>query len=80
MDAHTLALGKMQSVGANITTIRLMDPTDYQIRNLVRDWEESEKRKNNSYRVDPTQVKVRKNELRWNQATLISILMFFSYT
>ncbi|XP_067620605.1 glutamate receptor ionotropic, kainate 2 [Eurosta solidaginis] len=57
LDTHTLDFNELLAVTANITTIRLMDPTDYQVRNVAHDWEEREKREGRYYRVEPTQVK-----------------------
>lgn len=51
-------LQEMLSVGANITAVRLMDPTDFHVKNVVHDWEEHEKRENRYYRVDQGQIKV----------------------
>lgn len=58
LDTHTLNLQQFYKVGANITTVRLMDPTDYQITNLIRDWEDRMKKDGGYYRVDPGQVRV----------------------
>lgn len=57
LDTHTLELGHIFNVEANITTVRLMDPTDFHIKNVVHDWEEREKREGRYYKVLPTQVK-----------------------
>nr|QKN21291.1 glutamate receptor ionotropic kainate 2 [Bactrocera dorsalis] len=57
LDTHTLDFQELLSVNANITTIRLMDPTDYQVKNVAHDWEEHEKREGHYYRADPSQVK-----------------------
>uniref|UniRef100_A0A0K8V3R8 Glutamate receptor 1 n=1 Tax=Bactrocera latifrons TaxID=174628 RepID=A0A0K8V3R8_BACLA len=57
LDTHTLDFQELLSVNANITTIRLMDPTDYQVKNVAHDWEEHEKREGRYYRADPSQVK-----------------------
>ncbi|KRF81168.1 glutamate receptor ionotropic, kainate 2 isoform X2 [Drosophila virilis] len=57
LDTHTLELGDIMNVEANITTVRLMDPTDYHIKNVVHDWEEREKREGRYFKVLPTQVK-----------------------
>ena len=59
LDTHTLNLKEFQEVGANITTVRIFDPTDYQIKNLVRDWEDRMKKKGEYYRKEPTEVKVK---------------------
>lgn len=48
----------MLSVGANITGIRLMDPSDFHVKNVIHDWEELEKRQGRYYRVDASQIKV----------------------
>lgn len=58
LDTHTLDLTDFLEVDANITTIRLMDPTDYQIKDLVRDWQDLKKKEKDYYRVDPNQVRV----------------------
>ena len=58
LDTHTLDFQELLSVTANITTIRLMDPADYQVKNVAHDWEEHEKREGRYYRADPSQVKV----------------------
>jgi len=57
LDTHTLELGDILNVEANITTVRIMDPTDYHVKNVVHDWEEREKREDRYYKVLPTQVK-----------------------
>ncbi|XP_049313481.1 glutamate receptor ionotropic, kainate 2 [Bactrocera dorsalis] len=57
LDTHTLDFQELLSVNANITTIRIMDPTDYQVKNVAHDWEEHEKREGHYYRADPSQVK-----------------------
>lgn len=59
LDTHTLNLKEFQEVGANITTVRIFDPTDYQIKNLVRDWEDHMKKKGEYYRKESTEVKVK---------------------
>ncbi|XP_037961199.1 glutamate receptor ionotropic, kainate 2 [Teleopsis dalmanni] len=57
LDAHTLDLQELELVSANITTVRLMDPTDFHVKNVVHDWEEREKRESRYYRVLPEKVK-----------------------
>lgn len=57
IDAHTLDFAELKFVGANITTIRLMDPGSFEVTTAVHDWNESAKRQGGMpYHVD--QVKV----------------------
>lgn len=58
LDTHTLNLKEFHEVGANITTIRIMDPTDYQINNLIRDWMDSKRKEKENYRIEPNEVQV----------------------
>lgn len=46
------------TVGANISTVRIMDPTDFHVKNIVHDWEEHEKREKRYFRIDPDRAKV----------------------
>ncbi|XP_053961746.1 glutamate receptor ionotropic, kainate 2 [Anastrepha ludens] len=57
LDTHTQDFKELLSVSANITTIRLMDPTDYKVKNAAHDWEERENREKRYYRADPSVVK-----------------------
>ncbi|XP_070133341.1 glutamate receptor ionotropic, kainate 2 [Drosophila bipectinata] len=57
LDTHTIDFGELSGVEANITTIRLMDPTDFHIKNVVHDWEEREKQDGRYYSVEPHRVK-----------------------
>ncbi|XP_068150954.1 glutamate receptor ionotropic, kainate 2 [Drosophila tropicalis] len=57
LDTHTMEFGELSGVEANITTVRLIDPTDFHIKNVVHDWEEHEKREGRYYKVEPHQVK-----------------------
>lgn len=59
MDTPTLDLQEIMNVNANITTIRLMDPTDYHMENVVRDWIERSNNEKRYYRISPAQAKVR---------------------
>ncbi|XP_055903176.1 glutamate receptor ionotropic, kainate 2 [Eupeodes corollae] len=57
LDTHTLDFGDLQHIAANLTTARIMDPTDFHVKNAVHDWEEREKREGRYYKTLTTQVK-----------------------
>lgn len=44
MDAHTIDFEELKFGRANITAMRMLDPTSFEIRNAVLDWEEGERR------------------------------------
>ncbi|XP_033155312.1 glutamate receptor ionotropic, kainate 2 isoform X2 [Drosophila mauritiana] len=57
LDTHSIDFGELSGVEANITTVRLMDPSDFHVKNVVHDWEEREKREGRYFKVDPNRVK-----------------------
>ncbi|XP_055381687.1 glutamate receptor ionotropic, kainate 2-like [Condylostylus longicornis] len=56
LDTYTLDFGDLASVSANITTIRIVDPSDSNILNVVADLEEVEKERNKYYKLSPEEV------------------------
>lgn len=44
LDAYNIDFSQFKNVRGNITTLRISDPTDFYVQNLVIEWEEREKR------------------------------------
>ncbi|XP_017064350.1 glutamate receptor ionotropic, kainate 2 [Drosophila eugracilis] len=57
LDTHSIEFGDLSGVEANITTVRIIDPTDFHIKNVVHDWEEREKREGRYFKVESDRVK-----------------------
>ncbi|KAL9925587.1 glutamate receptor ionotropic, kainate 2 isoform X1 [Glossina fuscipes] len=71
LDTHTIDMPDILTVGANISTVRIMDPTDFHVKNIVHDWEEHEKREKRYFRVDPDRAKT--NMILLNDAIWIFV-------
>lgn len=59
LDAHTLDFSELMSVRANITTLRLMSPTSFEVENAVRDWRHEEMKQFSNYRTQVDKIRVR---------------------
>lgn len=60
IDAHTIDLSELQNViRSNITTIRMMSSTSFEVTNAVHEWRQGQIRRNASYYVYPDRIKVK---------------------
>ncbi|XP_055683998.1 glutamate receptor ionotropic, kainate 2-like [Lutzomyia longipalpis] len=57
LNTHTIDFEELKFVRSNITSLRLIDPKSFELRNAVHDWEEGEKRFNRVFRMSPEHVK-----------------------
>ncbi|XP_059618967.1 glutamate receptor ionotropic, kainate 2-like [Phlebotomus argentipes] len=57
LNTHTIDFEELKFARSNITSLRLIDPKSYELRNAVHDWEEGEKRFNRLFRVSPEHAK-----------------------
>lgn len=58
LNTHTVDFEELKFASSNITSLRMMDPKSFELRNAVSDWEEGEKRYNRFFRISPEYVKV----------------------
>ncbi|KAK6631711.1 hypothetical protein RUM43_013775 [Polyplax serrata] len=58
LDTHTIDFDEFKYGRTNITTVRLIDPSDIYVQNAVRDWVEGEKRNGIYLGITPETVKV----------------------
>lgn len=65
LNTHTLDFEELKFVRSNITSLRMMDPKSFELRNAVHDWEEGEKRFNRHFKVSPEHVRVSAFESDW---------------
>lgn len=59
IDAHTLDFASIKGNLANITTIRLIDPSSVDAETVVHDWKQDPSHKGESYNVPADKIKVR---------------------
>lgn len=53
LDAYNIDFSQFKNVKGNITTIRISDPTDFYVQNLVIEWEDREKRNGRYAKFQP---------------------------
>lgn len=60
LDTHTIDFEELKFLRSNITALRLIDPSSFDVQNAVNDWEHGEKRNGRLFRMSPEHVPVRK--------------------
>lgn len=58
LDAHTLDFAELKFMRANITTLRLMSPTSFEVMTAVHDWRQGEIRQNGSFGLNSERIRV----------------------
>ena len=59
MDAHTIDFKEFKNSRANITTLRLMDPTSMEVTSALHDWKKLESRYNKQLYITAERISVR---------------------
>lgn len=57
LDAYNIDFSQFKNVKGNITTLRISDPTDFYVQNLVIEWEEREKRNGRYIKIEAQAAK-----------------------
>ncbi|XP_055381684.1 glutamate receptor ionotropic, kainate 2-like [Condylostylus longicornis] len=57
LDAHTLDFEELITVSANITTMRIIDPTDFSVKSVLHDIEQRERSRGNYFKTSDGNVK-----------------------
>lgn len=64
LDAHTVDFAELKFMYANITTLRLMSPTSFEVTTAVHDWRQGEVRQNGSFGLYADRIRVRRRRRR----------------
>lgn len=59
LDAHTLDFAELKFFRANITTLRLMSPTSFEVENAVHEWRQEERKHFHTYRTYADKIRVK---------------------
>lgn len=58
LDTHTIDFEELKFLRANITSLRLIDPQSFEVKNAVHDWEQGENQQGRPFRISPEHVQV----------------------
>lgn len=58
LDTHVIDFEELRDTAANITSLRIMDPNSFELKNAVHDWMNGERRFNRSFHISSEHVQV----------------------
>ena len=58
LDTHVIDFEELKFTPANITSLRIMDPSSFDLKNAVHDWIQGEKKRDRLFQISPEHVQV----------------------
>ncbi|CRL04875.1 CLUMA_CG017927, isoform A [Clunio marinus] len=56
LETHTLDYEELKFMRANITAMRMIDPTSFEVMNAINDWEQGERQHRRNFHITPEKV------------------------